>query len=73
MRLQLRIQQLPVDSHFKASAIRWHERHPFDRMLVILEQFFCQAHGPTQIVSDRAIDNFYFEHKPSAMLKGLYH
>lgn len=35
-------------------------------MLVILKQLFCQAHGPAQVVSDRAINNLYFQHNPSA-------
>jgi hypothetical protein len=31
-------------------------------MLVVLEQFFCQAHGPASVVSDRAINNFDLQH-----------
>jgi hypothetical protein len=42
-------------------------------VLVVFEQFIHQAHGPTCIVSDRAVHNFDFQHVPSEILKGLYH
>jgi len=71
MRLQLRIQQLPINSHLKTTAIGWNERHSFNHMLVILEQFLCQAHGPTQVVSDRAINDFDFQHLSSSGMQEL--
>lgn len=42
-------------------------------MLVVFQQFFRQAHGPAQIVSDCAIDNLDFQHDPSANFERLYH
>jgi len=66
MRFQLGIQQLLVDRHLKAPAFRWHQRYRFDHMLIILEQFICQAHGPAGVVSDRAIDNLDFQHHHSS-------
>ena len=65
VQLQLRIEQLSIGSHFKATAIRRHERDRLDHMLIILEQFICQAHGPTSVVSDRAVNDLYFQHVPS--------
>lgn len=62
---QLRIQQLPIDSHFKLPVIRRNEFDFFDQMLIMLEQFVHQAHGPTGVVSDRAVDNLDFQHHPS--------
>ncbi len=32
----------------------------------MLEQFFCQAHGPTGVVSDCTIDNLDREHCDSS-------
>jgi hypothetical protein len=29
-------------------------------VLILLEQFVRQAHGPTRVVSDRAVKNFDF-------------
>ena len=52
---QLRIQQLPIDSHFKLPVIRRNQFDLFDQMLIMLEQFVYQAHGPTGVVSDRAV------------------
>jgi hypothetical protein len=34
-------------------------------MLIMFEQFFCQAHGPTGVVSDGTICNFDFQHRDS--------
>ena len=65
VRLQLRIDQLSIDSHFKATTIRWYEGDRLDHMLIVLQQFICQAHGPTGVVSDRAINDLYFQHMPS--------
>jgi hypothetical protein len=31
-------------------------------MLVVLEQFIHQAHGPARIVSDRAVNDLDFQH-----------
>ena len=57
---QLRIQQLPIDSHFKLSIIRWDQFDLFDQMLIMLEQFVHQAHGPTGVVSDRGVHDLDF-------------
>ena len=38
-------------------------------MLIVLEQFFCQAHGPTHVVSDSAINDLNFQHDLSEILK----
>jgi hypothetical protein len=65
MRLQLRIQQLPIRSHLELAAIRRHKRDRFDHVLIILQQFIHQAHGPTGVMSDRAVHNFDFQHDPS--------
>jgi hypothetical protein len=73
MRLQFRIQQLPVNCHFETPALRRHKRDRFDHMLIVLQQFICQAHGPTRVVSDRAIHDLYFQHGPSAIFERLYH
>ena len=32
----------------------------------MLEQFFQKAHGPSGVVSDRAVDDHDIQHKPSA-------
>jgi hypothetical protein len=34
-------------------------------MLIILEQFSCQANGPVGVVSDRAVDDLDLQHQPS--------
>jgi hypothetical protein len=73
MDLQLRIGQLPIHSHFKLAAIRWHQHQRFDQMLIMLEQFLCQAHGPAGVVSDRAVNDLDFQHGPSTIFDGLYH
>jgi len=57
---QFRIQQLPIDSHFEPPIIRRDQFDLFDQMLIMLEQFIQQAHGPTGVVSDRAVDNLDF-------------
>lgn len=68
-RLQLRIQQLPIGSHFKLATIRWHERDLLDQVLVILQQFVHQAHGPTCVVSDRTVNDLDIQHVPSEIFK----
>jgi len=73
MRGKLGIQQFSVDAHLKTTALRWHKSDRFDHVLIILEQFFCQTHGPTQVVSDRAINDLDFQHDPSANFERLYH
>ena len=42
-------------------------------MLVVLEQFLCQAHGPASVVSDRAIYNFDLQHGCLHNFERLYH
>ncbi len=37
VRLQLRIDQLSIDSHFKATAIRRHECDRLDHVLIVLQ------------------------------------
>ena len=66
MQIQLGIQQLSIDSDFKPPAIGRDQFDLFDQMLIVLEQFICQAHGPTGVVSDRTINDLYFQHNPSA-------
>ena len=66
MRLQFRKQQLPVHRHFEPAALRGHQPEFFDHMLVVLQQFICQAHGPTGVVSDRAINDLDFQHNRSS-------
>jgi hypothetical protein len=34
-------------------------------VLIILEQFFCQAHGPVSVVSDRTVDDLDLQHGDS--------
>jgi hypothetical protein len=68
MQLQLRIDQLSIDRHLKATAIRRHERDRLDQMLIILEQLLCQAHGPIGVMSNRAVNNFNFQHMSSETL-----
>jgi hypothetical protein len=41
-------------------------------MLVMFEQFFHQAHGPTGVVSDRAVNDLDVQHSPSANFEKLY-
>ncbi len=69
MRPKFGIQQPPIDTHLETTTIRRHKCGRFDHMLIILEQFFCQTHGPTQVVSDRAVHDFNFQHHPSANLR----
>ena len=66
VQLQFRIQQLSVDRHFEAPTLRRHKRDRFDHMLIILQYFICQAHGPTSVVSDCAIYDLYFQHPSSS-------
>lgn len=73
MGFQLGKDQLPVDRNLKATAIRGNERDRLDHVLIILQQLICQAHGPTGVVSDRAINDFDFQHKPSENFGRLYH
>ena len=73
MLLQFRIQQLPINRHFKPTTIRRHKRHCFDHMLIMLEQFLCQAHGPASVMSDRTVKDLYLQHGPSAKFGRLYH
>ena len=69
---QFRIDQLPVDSHLELSIIRWDEFDLFDQVLILFEQFFHQAHGPTGVVSDRAVNDLDVQHRPSANFEKLY-
>lgn len=55
MQAQLGVQQLSIDSHFELPAIRRDQFDLFDHMLILFEQFIHQAHGPTGVVSDRAV------------------
>jgi hypothetical protein len=41
-------------------------------MLIMFEQFFHQAHGPTGVVSDRAVNDLDVQHSPSADFEKLY-
>ena len=63
--LQFRIDQIPIDGHFKATSIRRHKCDRLNHVFVILQQLICQAHGPTGVVSDCAINNFDFQHSSS--------
>ena len=69
MQLKFGKQQLPIDGHFEYTSLRWHKSNGFNHMLIVLEQFFCQTHGPTQVVSDRAVNDLDFQHHPSANLR----
>jgi|RhiMetdeSRZDD1v2_1073273.scaffolds.fasta_scaffold176443_2 hypothetical protein len=40
-------------------------------MLIILEQLFCQAHGPTSVVSDCAINNLDLQHGTLRYFRGI--
>ena len=62
VRLELRIQQLSVHTYLELTPIRWDERDCLDQVLIVLEQFIHQAHGPASVVSDRAIDNLDLQH-----------
>lgn len=63
LRLQFRVQQLPVDGDFEATAVGRRQFDLLDYVLVFLEQLFRQTHGPAGVVSDRAVDNFNGKHK----------
>lgn len=69
--LQLGIQQLSIDSHFKPPTLRRHECDRFDHVLIVFQQLICQAHGPTGIVSDRAVNDFDFQHYHSSGIQKL--
>ena len=69
VRLQFRIQQLSIDSHFEPPTLRRRECDRLDHMLIVLQQFIYQAHGPTGIVSDRAVNDLDFQHRTSAGLE----
>ncbi len=60
--LQFRVDQFPVHADLEAASVRGNEGYTFDLRLIILEQVTCQAHGPVGVVSNRAIDDFNFEH-----------
>ena len=70
---KLGVDQLFINDHLKLALIRWHQFDLFDHMLIILEQFFRQAHGPTCVMSDRAINDLDDQHDPSANFERLYH
>ena len=69
---QFRIYQLAVDSYFELPAIRRDRFDLFNQMLIVFEQFFQQAHGPTGVVSDRAVNDLDVQHNPSADFEKLY-
>ena len=71
VRGQFRIQQLSIDSHFELPAIRRDQFDLFDQMLIVLEQFIYQAHGPTGVVSDRAVNDLDVQHSPSANFREI--
>jgi hypothetical protein len=73
MFLHFGIQQLAVDTHFEPAAFRWHERHRFDHVLIVLQQFLCQAHGPAGVMSDCTVNDLNLQHVPSAKFGRLYH
>lgn len=59
------IEELPVHAHLEAPTVRRDKCHCFDQVLELLEQVICQANGPVGIMSDCAINDLNFEHKPS--------
>lgn len=69
VQLRLGKQQFAVHRHLEFTAVRRHERDGLDDMLVILQQFLCQAHGSTCVVSDRAIHDFNRQHDSSNFSK----
>ena len=71
MQLDFLVQQLAIHSHLKPSAIRRYKSDRLDYMLIMLEQFFRQAHGPTGVVSDRAVNNFDLQHKTPVESRSL--
>ena len=66
--VELRIDQFGIYRHFKPTSVRRNQGDGFDGVLKLLEQLGCQANGPVGIVSDRAIDDFNFQHAPSLVL-----
>ena len=60
--LDFGIDQLSVHADLEAATVRRNEGYAFDYVLIILEQFACQAHGPVSVMSDRAINDLDFEH-----------
>jgi len=60
--LQLRVDQLPIHFDLEPAAVRGNQRHRFDTVLVIPEQFLNQAHGPGGVVSNCTVGDLYFEH-----------
>ena len=69
---QFRIYQLAVDSYFELPAIRRDHFDLFNQMLIVFEKLFHQAHGPTGVVSDRAVNDLDVQHSPSANFEKLY-
>ena len=60
--LELGIDQLPVRADLKPALIRRDQSDALDDMLIILQQFFCQAHGPAGVMSNRAINDLDLQH-----------
>lgn len=73
MQLRFRIYKIPVNGHFELPAVRRDKRDRLDHVLIILKQLICQAHGPTGVVSDRAVNDLDSQHGPSEILQRLYH
>lgn len=63
MGLEFRVDEFPVHTDLELASVRGNECHRFNDMLELLEQIIHQAYGPAGIMSDRAIDDFNFEHE----------
>jgi hypothetical protein len=42
-------------------------------VLIVLQQFLCQAHGPAGVMSDCTVNDLNLQHVPSAKFGRLYH
>ena len=65
---QFGIDQLPVHTDLELASVRGNQGHRLDHMLIIFEQFFCQAHGPASVMSNCAVNDLDINHNDSNKL-----
>ena len=66
--LQLRVDQVPIHLDLEPASVRGDQRHRFNEVLVVPEQFLNQAHGPGGVMSNRTVGNLDFEHGVSPLV-----
>src|SRR5688572_11858845 len=60
--LQFRVDQLSIDADFEAPAVGWNENEAFDFVFQIRDEFVGQTDRFRFVVSNLAVDDFYFHY-----------